>query len=119
MICENVGSRVEVRLDESYGAQHEDWAQYLCLPKDGLVGHGYISSLVTRLKFELGMFVGLIVAVPAIVVLVLLKALALITAGALLTIAAIGIFYFRNEAIASVQRLAETRQAMTTKSRAT
>jgi hypothetical protein len=66
MVCENLGSRVEVGLDERHGAQDKAWSHYLRQPKDELVGHGYISSLVTRLKFELGMFIALIVAIPGI-----------------------------------------------------
>jgi hypothetical protein len=113
MICENLGSRVEVRLDNKHGAQDKAWSEYLTQPRDQLVGHGYISSLVTRLKFELGMFVALISAIPAVAILSFYSAtLPVDAASGLLVLALLGIGYFLYEANTSVGSLAQTRRLM-------
>ena len=113
MVCENLGSRVEFRLDKQHGAQDKAWSEYLTQPRDQLVGHGYISSLVTRLKFELGMFVALIAAIPGVAILsIYFAALPADAASVLLVLAVGGISYFLYEANSSVRSLAQTRRLM-------
>jgi hypothetical protein len=113
MVCENLGSRLEVHLEQENEAHGYAWREYLTQPKDHLVGHGYISSLVTRLKFELGMFVALIAAIPGIAALAFCLAAMPARAGTvLLALGAVGILYFFWEANTSVNSLARTRLLM-------
>jgi hypothetical protein len=60
MVVEDVGSTYEDQLDEiakttTDGKHQEEWNRYLRLAfKDSPVGRRYLSTLVLRLKFELG-----------------------------------------------------------------
>lgn len=69
MFMENFGSRLEVFFDRQHGINYDAWSRYLRQPQGELVGHGYISSVVTRFKFELGMIFALPIATVAVAVL--------------------------------------------------
>ncbi|MGE5053545.1 MAG: hypothetical protein ACM3WP_05210 [Acidobacteriota bacterium] len=75
LVIEDIGSRIEARMDgradRATNGQHtKDWYLYL---KTAFVceaiGRRYIRTLVTRLKFELGTSVGLLIADMGVVVL--------------------------------------------------
>jgi hypothetical protein len=75
MVIEDIGSRIESWLDKradrkTQGKHTEEWYAYLktafaCEP----IGRRYIRTLVTRLKFELGTAVAILVADVGLVVL--------------------------------------------------
>jgi O-antigen/teichoic acid export membrane protein len=69
MFLENFGSRLEVFFDRENKMNEAAWSRYLQQPQGELVGHGYISSVVTRFKFELGMIFALPIAALAAAVL--------------------------------------------------
>jgi hypothetical protein len=69
MFLENFGSQLEVLFDRHHGIEKEAWVRYLRQPQGELVGHAYISSVVTRFKFELGMIFALPAAALAVAVL--------------------------------------------------
>jgi len=75
LVIEDVGARIESRLDrradqKTEGRHTKEWYQYLrtaftCEP----IGRRYIRTMVTRLKFELGTSVGILIADGGLVVL--------------------------------------------------
>jgi hypothetical protein len=75
LITEDVGARIESLLDcradrKTEGKHTEEWYAYLktafvCEP----IGKRYIRTLVTRLKFELGTAVGILIADSGLIVL--------------------------------------------------
>jgi len=114
MVCENIGSHVELHFDKKHKSQDESWTQYLKQRADNLVGHRYISSLVTRLKFELGMFVALPFAALAIAVLGFCQeAMPSEVAAFFVPVAFASAFYFYREAGRTVELLANTRRELT------
>lgn len=75
LVIEDIGARIEDRMDKraiesTKGKHKQDWYAYLrtafvCEP----IGRRYIRTLVTRLKFELGTAVGILIADVGLVVL--------------------------------------------------
>lgn len=114
MFLENFGSRLEVFFDRENKMNEEAWSRYLRQPQGELVGHGYISSLVTRLKFELGMVFALPIAAVALAILAFCQngmprepAAFLILCGLFVA------YYLRREAGETAHRLNETRCSLT------
>jgi hypothetical protein len=113
MVLENIGSRLEVRLDQAHQIDEEAWHAYLNQTQGSLIGHGYISSLVTRLKFELGMSFALPVAAFGIAALAFCQnGMPHVPASFLITVALFAAWYFRNEAAQTVNRLNKTRRVL-------
>jgi hypothetical protein len=114
MVLENFGSRLELSLDQEHNIDENAWATYLQQKKDELVGHGYISSLVTRLKFELGMVFALPIAAVALAILAFCQnGMPHEPAGLLIPCGLFGAYYFRREAGKTAHRLNETRCSLT------
>ena len=110
MVLENFGSRLELQLDREHDIDQKAWETYLQQKKDELVGHGYISSLVTRLKFELGMVFALPLAAVALGILAFGQSgMPRIPAAFLIPCGLFGGLYFRHEAGKTAHRLNETR----------
>src|SRR6266478_1564461 len=75
LVIEDIGSRIESFLDsradrDTQGEHTKEWYDYLrtvfiCEP----IGRRYIRTLVTRLKFELGTAIGILIADSGLVVL--------------------------------------------------
>jgi len=114
MVLENFGSRLELRLDREHDIDQKAWESYLQQKKDELVGHGYISSLVTRLKFELGMVFALPLAAAALGILAFCQnGMPHIPAALLIPAGLFGAIYFRLEAGKAAHRLNLTRCSLT------
>lgn len=114
MVLENFGSRLELRLDREHDIDQKAWESYLQQKRDELVGHGYISSLVTRLKFELGMVFALPLAAAALGILAFCQnGMPHVPAAILIPSGLFGAYYFRREAGKTAHRLNETRCSLT------
>jgi hypothetical protein len=66
LLLENAGSRLEVLLERKH-LHKRAWNAYLRSSPNSLVGHTYITSVVTRLKFELAMPFALIIGAAGVV----------------------------------------------------
>lgn len=113
MIVENLGSRLEVRLDQEHAIDKSAWTAYLCQPQGSLVGHSYISSLVTRLKFELGLVFALPVAAVGLCIFAFCQnGMPHVPTAFLVPSGFFGALYLRGEAAHSVRKLNETRSIL-------
>jgi hypothetical protein len=68
-VLEDVGTRVEVRWDESLSSERKDhrdiWNQYLLLAfKEEPIGQRYLRTVLLRMKFELHFAIGLLLSWP-------------------------------------------------------
>lgn len=110
LLLEDVGSRLESLLEK--GLFHEKaWCAYLRGAPNGKVGHAYISSVVTRLKFELAMPAALVVGgIGAAVVAWGQQVLSSVGAGVLIAIAVGAATWLVFEAKDSIRLLNQTRR---------
>lgn len=65
LLLEDAGSRLECWLERTHLHQ-EAWIAYLLSKRDDRIVNGYISSVVTRFKFELAMPFALVIGVSGI-----------------------------------------------------
>ena len=112
LLLENLGSRLESCLETKVVRKSAWWA-YLRSDPTAKVGHAYISSVVTRLKFELAMPFALLAGALGIAVIAFHQAaLPRLGASAFLGIAILLAIWLGFEAKASIKLLDQTRQKM-------
>ncbi len=109
LLLENAGSRLEYCLEKRH-LHKRAWSAYLRSDPNSKVGHSYISSVVTRLKFELAMPFALFIGAGGVANLAFCQvALAPNAAWALIGVSAGVIAWLIFEANDSIELLNRTR----------
>ena len=110
---ENLGSRLEERLSEKVRINDKAWTLYLQSDPNSTTGHAYISSVVTRFKFELGAFFATPVALAALLFIsVALHRFSPIATVALFAVGIVLMVVLHKDAKDSVSLLDNTRQRL-------
>jgi hypothetical protein len=110
LLLENAGSRLEYFLEKRH-LHKRAWSAYLRSDPNSKVGHAYISSVVTRLKFELAMPFALFIGAGGVANIAFChRALASTAAWALFGVSAVVIAWLIFEANDSIKLLNQTRR---------
>jgi hypothetical protein len=110
LLLEDLGSRLECCLERNQ-LHKRAWATYLRSSPNSLVGHTYITSVVTRLKFELAMPFALVVGAGGVATIAFFQsALASNAAWSLIAVALLAAVWLAFEASDSIKLLNQTRR---------
>lgn len=112
LLLEDAGSRLESALEKKI-LHKKAWTAYLRSEPDTKVGHAYISSVVTRLKFELAMPFALIIGALGCVAIAFHQGALTLCAAGILSATVSGIVaWLIFEATDSIKLLNKTRRRM-------
>jgi hypothetical protein len=110
LLLENAGSRLEHILERNK-LHKRAWSAYLRSGPNSKVGHAYISSVVTRMKFELAMPFALVIGAGGVATIAFFQsALANNAAWSLIAVALLAAVWLAFEASDSIKLLNQTRR---------
>jgi hypothetical protein len=110
LLLENAGSRLEHILERNK-LHKRAWSAYLRSGPNSKVGHAYISSVVTRMKFELAMPFALVIGAGGVATIAFFQsALASNAAWPLIAVALLAAVWLAFEASDSIKLLNQTRR---------